>query len=378
VGTSIGLLGRVRGLQGDDTEGLPAGTRLIVRSARPLNAEPGLEDLVRDWLTPVELFYIRNHGNTPHIEGGAFRLAIEGMVDRQLELSPGELVERFPIVKASATLTCAGNRRNEFTGRKISGVQWGAGAIGNAEWSGVALAALLRHVGLQAGAKHVWFEGADEITDKGQMYSFGGSIPLEKALSENDGSSVCLLATKMNGKALTAEHGFPLRAIVPGYIGARSVKWLRKIVVSDRPSPNHYLTQAYKLVTEETPAAFETAAPLYEYAINSAIAVPSAETAVRPGRLNVRGFALPGGAADRVVKRVELSIDRGQQWMAAKIEAPTKKFCWALWSAEIEITPETDRLLVRATDSAGDTQPGEMTWNAKGYQYNAWHEVRLK
>ncbi len=281
-------------------------------------------------------------------------------------------------MKAAATLTCAGNRRSEFTGPKIGGVQWGAGAIGNAEWSGVALAAVLRHAGVKSDAKHVWFEGADEITDKDQTYSFGGSIPLEKALSEVDGGPVCLLATKMNDKTLTPEHGYPLRAVIPGYIGARSVKWLRKIIVSDRPSPNHYLAQAYKLITEETPAALETAPPLYEYAINSAIAVPSAETAVKPGRLKVRGYALPGGAADRMPKRVELSVDGGQKWTAAKIDSPVKKSCWVLWSADVDVTSDTEQIVVRAVDSAGDTQPREMAWNAKGYQYNAWNQVRLR
>ena len=378
AGAACGFGSRwLTGLSAGEDDVLPAGSRLIVRSAKPLNAEPALEELAGDWLTPLELFYIRNHGATPQIDQAALRISVEGMAERPARFAVSELVGRFPELKAAATLTCAGNRRNEFKGPKIGGVQWTAGAIGNAEWSGVGLAALLRHVGVQAGAKHVWFEGADEIVDKGETFSFGGSIPLEKALAEDERRPVCLLATKMNDKPLTPEHGFPLRAVVPGYIGARSVKWLQRIVVSDRPSPNHYLAQAYKLVPEDTPAACDAAAPIYEYAINSVIAVPSPDVVARPGRLKVRGFALPGGGADRMLKNVELSIDGGQKWAEAKIEAPVKKFCWALWSAEIAIKPETERLLVRAIDSAGDTQPREMGWNAKGYQYNAWHEVRL-
>jgi len=365
---------------GDDgaDKALPASARLVVRSEKPLNAEPALEELARDWLTPVESFYIRNHGPTPRFDGASFRLAVEGLVDRQFELSVAELVERFPALRTTATLTCAGNRRSEFSGPKISGVAWGAGAIGNAEWSGVALAAVLRHAGVQSGAKHVWFEGGDEISDKAETYPFGGSIPMEKALAESDGRPTCVLATKMNGKPLTAEHGFPLRGVVPGYIGARSVKWLRKIVVSDRPSPNHYLAQAYKVIDEETPAALEAAAPLYEYAINSAIAVPSAETAVSPGRLKVQGYALPAGAAGCTLKRVEVSIDGGERWIAARIVSPVRDFSWALWSADVTVTEKTETLIVRAVDSSGQTQPREMPWNAKGYQYNAWHQVQLK
>ncbi|MGE5194388.1 MAG: molybdopterin-dependent oxidoreductase [Deltaproteobacteria bacterium] len=362
-------------LRADDKESLPAGKHLIVRSAKPLNAEPTLDDLVADWITPVERFYVRNHGPIASVDTDAFRLSVEGLVAKPLQLSLSELVERFPSTKATVTLTCAGNRRNEFHGPKIPGVAWGAGAIGNATWSGISLAALLRHAGIRDGAKHVWFEGADEIVDKTEKYPFGGSVPLDKALAGNDRTPGALLATKMNDKPLTAEHGFPLRAVVPGYIGARSVKWLKKIVVSDRPSPNHYLAQAYKLITEETPAAVAAAAPLYEYALNSVIAVPAPAATVASGKLKIQGFALPGGATGSMLKTIEISTDGGQSWTAAKITSPVKDFCWVLWSAENNVTPKTDRLLVRATDSAGQSQPREMAWNAKGYQYNAWHQV---
>jgi sulfite oxidase len=364
-------------LRADDKEGLPAGKRLIVRSAKPLNAEPTLEDLVADWITPVERFYVRNHGATPAVDAEAFRLSVEGLVEKPLQLSVAELIQRFPAAKASVTLTCAGNRRNEFQGPKIPGVAWEAGAIGNAGWTGINLAVLLRHAGIREGAKHVWFEGADEIVDKTEKYPFGGSIPLDKALAGNDRIPGALLATKMNDKPLTAEHGFPLRAVVPGYIGARSVKWLKKIVVSEQPSPNHYLAQAYKLITEDTPAAVAAAAPIYDYVLNSVIAVPARAAAVLSGKLKVQGFALPNGAPGCTLKTIELTTDGGQSWTAAKITSPVKDFCWVLWSAEISVTPKTERLIIRATDSSGETQPRDMPWNAKGYQYNAWHQVSL-
>ncbi|HEY2252073.1 MAG TPA: molybdopterin-dependent oxidoreductase [Planctomycetaceae bacterium] len=365
-------------LRSADTDSLPAGKKLIVRSLQPLNAEPALEQLVESWITPLELFYVRSHGAVPRVDTAPFRLAIEGLVDRPLRLSVDELTERFPKIETEATLTCAGNRRQEFTGKKIGGVQWDGGAIGNAKWSGVGLAAVLRHAGVKAHAKHIWFEGADEIVDKNETYPFGGSIPLEKALAGTERAPGAVLATGMNGKPLSPEHGFPLRGVVPGYIGARSVKWLQKIVVSDRPSPNHYLAQAYKLIAEETPAALEAAAPLYEFAINSVICRPAPETSVKAGRLAVQGYALPSGAAGSRVQKIELSSDGGQTWTGARTVSPVKDFCWILWSAEVTITPQTERLIVRATDSAGATQPREMEWNAKGYQYNAWHQVRLK
>jgi sulfite oxidase len=359
----------------DDKDVLPPGKRLIVRSAKPLNAEPVLEDLVAEWITPVERFYVRNHGAIPAVDADAFRVSVEGLIDNPLQFSVAELVERFPAVKATATLTCAGNRRNEFKGRKIAGVAWGPGAIGNATWSGISLAALLRHAGIRDGAKHVWFEGSDEIEDKTEKYPFGGSIPLDKALAGGERIPSALLATKMNDKPLTAEHGFPLRGVVSGYIGARSVKWLKKIVVSDRPSPNHYLAAAYKVITEETPAALAAATPLYEYALNSVIAAPAPATTVAPGKVKVQGFALASGTNGSTLKMIEVSSDGGQSWTAAKVTSPVKDFCWVQWSAEINVTPQTERLIVRATDSTGQSQPREMPWNAKGYQYNAWHQV---
>lgn len=366
------------GVVADDREVLPAGKSLVVRSASPFNAEPSLEELVGHWITPVETFYVRNHGATPLIDLAAHELTVEGLVDRPLKIGLAELSERFPALDQTATLTCAGNRRNEFTGPKIAGVPWSAGAIGNARWSGPGLRALLKHAGIKPEASHVWFEGADDIVDKTSRYPFGGSIPLERVLAGDDLRGSVLLATGMNDRPLTAEHGFPLRVVVPGFIGARSVKWLRRIVVSDRPSPNHYVAHAYKLITEETPAVLESTTPLYEYVVNSVICDPAPAKPVAAGRLRVRGFALPGGGAGRTLDHVELSADGGQNWTRARLISPQRDYCWSLWSANVEVTSRTERLLVRATDSAGAAQPREMPWNLKGYQYNAWHGVELK
>ncbi|MFN0054536.1 MAG: molybdopterin-dependent oxidoreductase [Planctomycetales bacterium] len=361
----------------DDQGALPAGKRLILRSATPLNAEPALEQLATEWITPLESFYVRTHGPIPRLDGGEFRLSIEGMVERPLELPVAELSERFPSQDITATLTCAGNRRNEFRGPKISGVPWGAGAIGNARWTGVNLSHLLRHAGVRPEARHVWFEGADQITDKNEQYPFGGSVSLETALTEKQHPGV-LLATRMNDRPLTPEHGFPLRSVVPGMIGARSVKWLRRIVVSDRPSPNHYQALAYKLITEETPAALAAAEPLSHFVVNSVICVPTAGAAVGDGRLTVRGFALPSGGSPMGLRRIELSPDEGATWTEATIVSPQRESCWVLWSVQLTVPANTQRLLVRATDATGQTQPRDMPWNAKGYQYNAWHHLPLK
>lgn len=377
IAGGVWLAGRWSPVLGQDApdKALPAGKKLIVRTPAPLNAEPELAHLVREWITPVESFYVRNHAKVPAIDLDSYRVTVDGLVGKPLKLSLAELGQ-LPAVKLTATLTCAGNRRSEFTGPKIPGVAWGAAAIGNAEWSGVPLSAVLKRAELKPEAKHVWFEGLDQIVDKNETFPFGGSIPLEKALSEQGEIAGAILATHMNGKPLTAEHGAPLRTIVPGFIGARSVKWLTKITVSDRPSPNHYVADAYKVIAEDSRAALDAAQPLYEYALNSVICLPAPKSK-SAGKIAVKGFALPSGAAGRMLKSIELSTDGGKTWSAAKIDSKTAAYCWALWSAEINLPQGAESLLVRATDSSGETQPREMPWNVKGYQFNAWHRVPL-
>lgn len=353
-------------------------TRLLVHSQAPMNAEPPLPDLVKSWITPVETFFIRSHGNTPEIKGDSYRLSVEGLVEKPLTLSLAELGQ-FEQHSATATLTCAGNRRTEHSRIKpIKGVQWREGAIGNATWSGSRLSDLLKKAGLRDAAKHVWFEGLDTVEDGGKKFSFGGSIPLEKALLDRDGIPGGLVATTMNDQPLSADHGFPARTVVPGYIGARSVKWLSKIVVSDRPSPNHFVADVYKLV--DVGDSLETAenAPIYRMPLNSAICTPAADAAVKPGRVAVAGYVLPPGIPGVSIRQVELSTDGGKTWHAAKLTSPAAEFCWQLWSAEVAVTNQTQDLIVRATDSRGDTQPQMPRWNAKGYLFNGWHRVPLK
>ncbi|MEI8021251.1 MAG: molybdopterin-dependent oxidoreductase, partial [Schlesneria sp.] len=152
---------------------------LIARQTTPFNGEPPLNKLVENWITPVDSFFVRSHGNVPEIARTDLKLTIDGMVEKPLTFTVAELMERFPKAKTTATLTCAGNRRSEFAAiKKVGGIQWEAGAIGNAEWQGIRLADVLKFVGVKAEAKHVWFEGRDEVVEKNVTFSFGGSIPL--------------------------------------------------------------------------------------------------------------------------------------------------------------------------------------------------------
>ena len=352
---------------------------LIVHTQVPMNAEPPLRDLVESWMTPVDKFYIRSHAPVPNLDVKNFRLSVSGLVHNPLELSLDEINKISRKTSVIATLTCAGNRRYEHSRvKRVKGVQWLEGAIGNARWGGIRLSDVLKKAGLRENAKHVWFEGLDQIVSGSSSYPFGASIPIEKALADSDAMPGTLLATHMNGKPLAPDHGFPLRTVVPGYIGARSVKWLGRIVVSDRPSPNHYVETAYKLVEEGTDIEWTEAGPLYRYPLNSVICTPFSGAAVKSGKLTLTGYALPSGQPETTITRIEISVDGGRSWTRARMTSASKQFCWQLWSAELTVSEDTDQLIVRAADSRGKTQPSRVDWNLKGYFFNSWHKVAVR
>lgn len=350
----------------------------IVHTQSPLNSEPQLDALIKSWITPVESFYVRSHAPNPKIDPSSFRLRVEGLVDKPLSLSLAELSETFKETSVISTMTCAGNRRSEHSLVKpVGGVPWQAGAIGNARWSGVLLSEVLKKAGLKENAKHVWFEGLDEISKGGGIIPFGASIPVRKAMTDTAGMPGALLTTKMNDEPLTPDHGAPLRGVVPGYIGARSVKWLGKIVVSDRPSPNHYVATAYKLVQEGTPLEWDEGGPIYRFPLNSVICQPAANSKVSKGKVAVVGYAYPSGRPGTTIAKVEVSADEGRTWTAAKITSPIRERCWVLWKVDVNLASSANELVVRATDSRGESQPEHADWNMKGYMFNGWYHVPI-
>ena len=372
LGTAAGLLlvaggGRVLAREGVDPDAW------IVHSEVPPNREVPLDRLIEDWITPVDRFYVRSHAASPAIDPAAYRLAVDGLVDRPLSLSLDELAA-LPQVEVTATMTCAGNRRTEHSRTEtIAGVPWQAGAIGNATWSGVRLSDVLAKAGVQDGALHVWFDGLDRIDRKGQTIGFGASIPLPKALDADEpGAVVC---THQNGQPLTADHGYPVRTVVPGYIGARSVKWLGRIRVANRPNPNHYQATAYKIVTEATPLEWAERAAIYRFPLNAVIATPR-DGATVAAPLQVAGYALPPGEPGVTIDEIELSTDGGSSWTPAELVGPSQPLCWQLWKATLDTVPES--LVLRATDSRGRSQPERTPWNRKGYLYNAQHRIELE
>jgi len=260
--------------------------------------------------------------------------------------------------------------------KPVGGVQWDAGAIGHARWTGAALEQVLQSAGMKRGVNHIWFEGLDPIKEKdGSVAPFGGSIPIEKALADD---ARALLAHTMNGEGLTAEHGFPLRTIVPGYIGARSVKWLSKITVSDRPSPNHYVAEAYKVIQSEDKDEVANTEPIYGFPVNAAICSPAAGAKVKAGKTLVGGYALPSGYEPATIAKVELSSDGGKTWSEAKLIGKSAPFNWQQWTAELDLPRGKHELILCATDSRGNMTPEKAAWNFKGYLYNGWHRVNVE
>jgi sulfite oxidase len=350
--------------------------RLRVRQESPLNAEPAPDALRESFRTPNELFFIRNHGDVPAVDPGAYRLTVDGLVESPLSLSLADL-RRFPRITVGATLQCAGNRRRELIEvAPIPGeLPWDSEAISNAAWSGVPLREVLAAAGPRAGARHAAFLGLDETERHGHRFQFGGSVPLEKAMHPE-----VLLADTMNGAPLPPVHGAPLRVVVPGYIGARSVKWISRITLREAPSDNYFQARAYRLFPPSVQpdiVDWETGMMLGESPVNSVICSPVSGARLPAGRISVRGWAMAGGG--REVARVDISADGGGTWTTAELESRESGWTWCFWAAALDLPPGEHEILCRAFDSAAQTQPNDpaQVWNFKGYANNAWHRVRV-
>ncbi|KAL3155577.1 hypothetical protein ABBQ38_010835 [Trebouxia sp. C0009 RCD-2024] len=364
---------------------------LIVRNPKPFNAETPKDALGSGPTTPNELFYVRNHLPVPHVEPGAYSLRIEGEGLRHVELSLHDLKTKFKRHSLAAALQCSGNRRHDMIEvKKIQGLDWDIGAIGSAEWSGVKLRDVLRYAGFEEdnsdGVAHVQFEGLDSDTS-GTCY--GSSIPIDKAMGSHGD---VLLAFSMNGRTLSADHGFPLRVVVPGVTGARSVKWLSRIITSKQESQAHWQQHDYKgfspgvtmeSVTEED---WQGAPALQETPVTSAICEPANGAQLEEGteEVPVRGYAYSGGG--RNIIRVDVSADGGQTWHVASIDnpgqLPSRAWDWTRWHLDLPLpTGHSGPLEVccRAVDSSYNTQPDTVApiWNMRGIVNNAWHRVKV-
>ncbi len=337
----------------------------IVHVEQPFNAEPPPAALAGAPITPIERFYVRNHGPVPERTAA---LRIDGLVERAVELSL-EDVRALPRRELTATLQCAGARRADLMAlRDIPGESpWGPGATGTALWAGAALADVLAAAAVDPGAAHVGLTGADRSEEARPPQRYEISIPLDKARRPE-----VLLAWEMNGAPLEPVHGAPLRAVVPGYIGARSVKWLERIELRAGPSEGYYQATAYRMLPEGAEPAPGVGFALGEVALNSDFL-----TATRTGdTVELEGYAFAGG--DRRVVRVEVTSGDGH-WTGAELLDDQGPWAWRLWRAALAVGPGPQELHVRAWDSAGATQPESpaTVWNPKGYANSAWGRIAV-
>jgi DMSO/TMAO reductase YedYZ molybdopterin-dependent catalytic subunit len=346
---------------------------LIVREQEPLNLEMPFSTL-RGFTTPNESFYVRCHFPIPEIAVSDWRLKIEGEVETPFELGYDELLQ-METRAVPATLECAGNNRI-FLEPKVKGVQWALGAVGNANWTGVPLSALLERAKAKPGAIEVILEGADEgeiaspPRPAGRIH-FARSIPLSKAQDD------VLLAYEMNGEKLSPAHGFPLRAIVPGWYAMASIKWLRRIIVTSKPFAGYYQSIDYSY-WERIGGELPTLKPLAEQQIKAEIARPESSEVV-PMNAMVKVHGAAWGGAEEITK-VEISADGGRTWNAARLLGEPVENAWRLWQYDwrTPLTPGPQTLMARATDSRGHSQPSQRNADHGTYMISHLLPIRVE
>jgi len=328
------------------------------------------------WITQTEHFFVRNNEHMPQIELAAWNLSITGEVARPVMLTMAELLKMEPR-SVTNTLECAGNGRAFFQPR-IRGVPWTRGGVGNAMFRGPSLQALLHRAGAKSTARHVAFRGAALPSPDPP---FMRSIPMDKALDPDT-----IVATEMNGAPLTPEHGYPARALVPGWIGSASIKWLTEIRVLTRELQGYFMDSAYRLPAPSSEAAAENATAAAEaqrgsvitsLPVKSIIAAPGDGSTIDPAGAAVRVLGAAWAGASTVA-RVEISTDSGKSWQPAVLGTERARYAWRLWNFEWKPPAEGTYVIIsRATDNQGRTQPLETPWNPGGYLWNAMDHARV-
>lgn len=328
---------------------------VIVRQKNPDNVEFPFSTL-NSFHTPNELFYVRSHFPVPKLDAKMWRLKVEGAIEKPFEIGYDELRE-MPSHTQTALLECSGNSRVFLKGPQM-GIRWELGGVSNAEWTGVRLADVLARAGVKEDAVEVILEGADRGEFKPPSAKTPGVIPYARSLPlKKARRPEVLLAYKMNGKDLPAAHGAPVRAVVAGWYGMASVKWLKRLIVSDRPFQGFFQTFMYTVWDRSR--GIPDLVPVTDIQVKSAIARPTLNEVVPANSsYRVHGAAWAG---ETEIKKVEISTDGGISWHAAKLAERSVPFAWRFWEYTWR-TPSAagNRILMaRATDARGRVQPME-------------------
>lgn len=351
--------------------------KLIVLGDKPLNAETPAE-MTDDDVTPIDKFFIRNNGLVPDApaDAKAWKIKIDGEVEKPMEINLGDLMSRFPNVSYKMMLECGGNGRAFFS-PEARGNQWTTGGAGCAEWTGVRLADVLKAAGVKPSAVYTGQYGADpHLSGDTNRPSISRGVPIAKAMEPHT-----LIVFKMNGKDLPLIHGGPVRMIVPGWAGSASTKWLTRIWVRDKvhdgPGMGGF---SYRLVkTPIVPGSKgdpKDTVILEAMPVRAVISFPADGAKLASRKLDLRGHAWAG---ENEVKTVDISIDYGVTWKPAKVDAPANKYAWQRFTASLDL-PSTGYFEVwaKATDSKGVTQPFVAgNWNPQGYGGNPINRIRV-
>lgn len=354
-----------------DPRFLPLEVRAPTPDARCLEAS--LSSL-EDEITPTNRFFIRSHFAVPKIDPESWRLVIDGEVERPITLTLADLRE-LPHRELTSVLECAGNGRIAVR-PKAEGVLWGHGAVSNARWRGVPLRSVLETVRVKSTAIEAVLEGADRGHEPGvaEELRYAMSIFVGKAL---DGET--LLVDEMNGEPLSASHGFPVRAIVPGWYGMASVKWLTRINFTAKPFQGYFRSRAYAYIREgdssESPKP-----PVTSVRVKSLVTWPKEGQVLAPGPHRLRGVAWSGDAA---ILRVDVSMSpetgAGGVWRPARLLPGASRYSWSHWELLCDLPhPGFYVVRARATDELGNTQPVQAEWNFRGVGTNSIHCVPVE
>ena len=380
-GAGLLLAGCRRGSAGQAGGEAGAGTYpekapdLVLHTDRPPNLEMPLHYLRSD-VTPNDAFFVRWHlADIPtSIDLRTFRLTVDGHVERPRSWSMDEL-RKLPQASVIAVNQCSGNARSLFSPR-VTGVQWGQGALGNAKWTGVRLGELLERAGVKGGAACVSFAGLDKAP-LDTVPAFVKSLGVAEAQREE-----VLVAYAMNDAPLPMLNGFPLRLVVPGYYSTYWVKALDRVRVLDQPFDGYWMTKAYRIpsspLADEAPLDLaKDTIPISRLNVRSLVVRPAAGDQVRAGvPCVVEGIAFDGGSG---IAEVLVSTDGGASWSPAKLDAELGKYSFRRWRTTwLPASPGRAVVASRATSVAGETQRALPGWNRAGYMRNVVEEVSVQ
>ncbi len=354
----------------------PGKRPLIGLTSRPPQLETPFAVFGEGVLTPNDAFFVRYHmSDIPlSIDMAAYRLTIGGHVEKPLSLSLDDLKRQFTPTEIVAVNQCSGNSRGFFAPR-VAGGQLANGAMGNARWTGVPLKAVLEKAGIKPGAQQVSFNGLDNPPAP-DMPDFVKALAIDHAA---DGE--VMLAWAMNGQDLPFLNGYPVRLIVPGYFGTYWVKHLNDIAVLDAPFDGYWMKTAYRVPDNDcqcVPVGTKPAAtrPIGKFAVRSFLTSHADGATVKGAKpTTLSGIAFDGGSG---IAKVELSIDGGAQWTAAKLGADLGRYSFRPWSLPLRLPRGDQAVKIRAIAVSGETQPMEPLWNPAGYLRNVVETVRLR